>query len=132
MKFEQEPGQACRTCQDIDMTHFGPFALPIIFLDEPIALEISHHEPEESHKACNQWYLKAGLWHIDKNLVQRFIPAFLRTNFNPQTSDSHVGLHHQHGHIVEPRNSLGVLLNEDAIARILAVGVPCCGEENAH
>ena len=132
MEFEQEPGQACRTRQDIHMAHFGPFALPIISLDEPITLEISHHEPEESHKACNQWYLKAGLWHIGKNLVQRFIPAFLRTNFNPQTSDSHVGLHHQHGHIVEPRNSLGVLLNEDAIARILAVGVPCCGEENAH
>ena len=132
MKFEQEPGQACRTCQDIDMTHFGPFALPIIFLDEPIALEISHHEPEESQKARNQRYLKASLGHIDKNFVQRFIPAFLRTNFNPQTSDSHVGLHHQHGHIVEPRNSPGVLLNEDTIARILAVGVPCCGEENAH
>ena len=69
MKFEQEPGQACCTCQDIDMAHFGPFALPIISLDEPITLEISHHEPEESHKACNQWYLKASLGHIDKNLV---------------------------------------------------------------
>ena len=114
------------------MAHFGPFALPIIPLDEPIALDVTHHEPVESQKACNQRYLKAGLGHIDKDLMKRFILAFLRTNFNRQTTDSHVGLHHQHGHVVETRNSHGMLLNEDAIARILAVGVPCCGEENAH
>ena len=132
MKFEQKPRQACRTRQDIHMTHFGLLPLPIIPFDKPIALDVTHHEPEESQKPRYQRYLKAGLGHIDKHLVQRFILAFLRTNFNRQATDSHIGLHHQHGHIVEPRNSLGVLLNEDAIARILAVGVPCCGEENAH
>ena len=34
MKFEQEPGQACCTCQDIDMAHLRSFSLPIIPFDE--------------------------------------------------------------------------------------------------